>query len=99
MHNKSLIADGQVAIIGGRNIGDVYFAADDERLFLDFDVMTMGPVAHEVTEQFDVYWQSDWAKPVSRLAKYHFRFEDYEKLYEAHEEKWPPLPSRQPLAV
>ena len=87
MHNKSLIADGQVAIIGGRNIGDVYFAADDERLFLDFDVMTVGPVAHEVTEQFNVYWQSDWAKPVSRLAKYHFRFEDYEKLYEAHEEK------------
>ena len=30
MHNKSFIADGQVAIVGGRNIGDEYFEAHDE---------------------------------------------------------------------
>ena len=29
MHNKSFIADGQVAIVGGRNIGDEYFGAHD----------------------------------------------------------------------
>src|SRR4029453_1017644 len=27
MHNKSFIADGQVAIVGGRNIGDEYYGA------------------------------------------------------------------------
>src|SRR5438045_244264 len=27
MHNKSFIADGQVAIVGGRNIGNEYFGA------------------------------------------------------------------------
>jgi putative cardiolipin synthase len=28
MHNKSFTADGQVAIVGGRNIGDEYFEAN-----------------------------------------------------------------------
>ena len=29
MHNKSFTADGQMAIVGGRNIGDEYFGYDD----------------------------------------------------------------------
>jgi putative cardiolipin synthase len=28
MHNKSFTADGQIAIVGGRNIGDEYFEAN-----------------------------------------------------------------------
>ena len=28
MHNKSFTADNQVAIVGGRNIGDEYFGAE-----------------------------------------------------------------------
>ena len=31
MHNKALVADGAAAIIGGRNIGDQYFALQEER--------------------------------------------------------------------
>jgi len=35
MHNKSLTADGQVTIIGGRNVGDEYFDADQRLAFID----------------------------------------------------------------
>jgi putative cardiolipin synthase len=27
MHNKAMIADNQLAIVGGRNLGDEYFSA------------------------------------------------------------------------
>src|SRR3546814_15456292 len=42
MHNKSSTADHQATIIGGRNIGDEYFGARDEGLFLDLDVLALG---------------------------------------------------------
>ncbi|MGA9578884.1 MAG: phospholipase D-like domain-containing protein, partial [Terrimicrobiaceae bacterium] len=38
MHNKSFTADGQVAIVGGRNIGDEYFGANEAMNFADLDV-------------------------------------------------------------
>src|SRR5690606_27238014 len=37
MHNKAWIADGRVAIIGGRNIGEKYFAAAGTVNFRDLD--------------------------------------------------------------
>lgn len=57
MHNKSFTADGQVTIIGGRNIGDEYFGAGDF-LFADLDVLAIGPVAADVAQDFDRYWNS-----------------------------------------
>ena len=44
MHNKALVADGAAAIIGGRNIGDVYFGLAANMNFRDLDVLTVGPV-------------------------------------------------------
>jgi putative cardiolipin synthase len=58
MHNKSMIADGQVAIVGGRNIGDEYFAAHSRMDFADLDVVTIGPVVKEISDAFDLYWNS-----------------------------------------
>lgn len=43
MHNKAWIADGRVAIIGGRNIGEQYFSADSEMNFRDLDLLLLGP--------------------------------------------------------
>ncbi|PHS24992.1 MAG: hypothetical protein COA83_06945 [Methylophaga sp.] len=40
MHNKLLIIDSTVAIIGGRNIADSYFGFDKTRNFRDFDLLT-----------------------------------------------------------
>jgi putative cardiolipin synthase len=67
MHNKSFTADNQVTIIGGRNVGDEYFGATDGVLFTDVDVMAAGPVVRDVSDSFDLYWQSGSSYPVSLL--------------------------------
>ena len=67
MHNKSLIADGMAAIIGGRNIGDVYFAATYETLFLDYDVLSVGSVVPQISKAFDIYWNSDQSELASQV--------------------------------
>jgi putative cardiolipin synthase len=67
MHNKSFTADNQVAIIGGRNVGDEYFGATDGTLLVDLDVIAIGPVVNEVSTDFDRYWRSDSSYPVDRL--------------------------------
>ena len=68
MHNKSFTADNQVAIVGGRNIGDEYFAANQAGpLFADLDIMAIGPVVREVSNQFDRYWASESSYPLDRL--------------------------------
>jgi putative cardiolipin synthase len=69
MHNKSFTADNQITIVGGRNIGDEYFDAGSDVLFVDFDVIALGPVVHEVSHDFDVYWNSKSAYPVKLLIK------------------------------
>lgn len=67
MHNKSFTADNQATIIGGRNVGDEYFGAGSEVAFIDLDVLAIGPVAREVSADFDRYWASASAYPVDRL--------------------------------
>jgi len=42
MHNKAWVADGRVAVIGGRNIGDKYFGTDRTSNFRDLDVILVG---------------------------------------------------------
>src|ERR1700704_2839358 len=67
MHNKSFTADNQATIIGGRNVGDEYFAATEGVVFVDLDVMAVGPVVTEVSKEFDRYWASGSSYPVERL--------------------------------
>lgn len=65
MHNKSLTADNQATVFGGRNIGDEYFDATEEVGFSDLDVLAIGPVVPEVSEEFDLYWNSPQVYPLS----------------------------------
>lgn len=65
MHNKSLTADNQATIFGGRNIGDEYFDAAEEVGFSDLDVLAIGPVVTEVSHVFDLYWNSQWVYPLA----------------------------------
>jgi putative cardiolipin synthase len=69
MHNKSLTADNQATIFGGRNIGDEYFDAAEEVGFSDLDVLAIGPVVTEVSQSFDLYWNSQWVYPLSAFKK------------------------------
>ncbi|HEY1608246.1 MAG TPA: phospholipase D family protein [Paraburkholderia sp.] len=67
MHNKSFTADSTATIVGGRNIGDEYFDATDGVLFADLDVLAVGPIASDVSHDFDRYWASASAYPAKRI--------------------------------
>jgi len=68
MHNKSFTVDNQVAILGGRNIGDTYFDANPDIAFADLDVLLIGSVVKDVSASFDRYWNSDAVYPIDVLA-------------------------------
>jgi len=68
MHNKSFTVDNQVTLLGGRNIAGEYFDARDDEIFLDIDVLGVGPVAPDVSEMFDTYWNHRGAIPMEAIA-------------------------------
>ncbi|WP_210411695.1 phospholipase D-like domain-containing protein [Rhodoferax sediminis] len=68
MHNKLLVVDNAIALIGGRNIGDQYFQIDPNSQFADDDVFAAGPIAQTLSKTFDEYWNSALAIPVQALS-------------------------------
>ncbi len=42
MHNKLIIADGAIAVTGGRNISSEYFDASEKFQFTDLDILFYG---------------------------------------------------------
>jgi len=69
MHNKAWIADGRVAIVGGRNIGDAYFDAARATNFHDMDVLFIGERLPDVESIFDDFWNSPVAIPINALSR------------------------------
>jgi putative cardiolipin synthase len=69
MHNKLFAVDNQIAIIGGRNIGDAYFGLGNKYNFRDLDVILAGPMVGKVSDSFDLYWNDDWTVPASAFAR------------------------------
>jgi putative cardiolipin synthase len=67
MHNKAFVVDNQMAILGGRNIGNEYFEADPDLAFADLDVLVIGLAAEDVSSAFDLYWNSELAYPATAL--------------------------------
>jgi len=82
MHNKSMTADNTVTVVGGRNIGDEYFALNELFNFADMDVLAIGPVADAVTASFDAFWNSPAAFPI---AAFHAEGASPEQLAKARE--------------
>lgn len=79
MHNKTMVVDNSFAVIGGRNIGDHYFAVDPATNFRDLDIMAAGPVVRDISRVFDHFWQSDWAVPITVLVDRPFTEADLEE--------------------
>jgi putative cardiolipin synthase len=71
MHNKQMIADNAVAIIGGRNIGDQYFQIDPESQFGDDDLVVAGSMVQRLSGVFDQFWNSNLAVPAPAVDKRH----------------------------
>lgn len=78
MHNKSFIVDNQVAIVGGRNIAAEYFQLETDGEFIDFDMLSVGPIVREVSGEFDRYWNHQLAVPIAAL----FNEDDTSRLAE-----------------
>ncbi len=78
MHNKSWIADGRLAIIGGRNIGDAYFDASESVSFRDIDILAIGRAVSDAEFIFDRYWNSD--SSLSIRALHRFRKPNFRRL-------------------
>ena len=68
MHNKSFIIDNQVAIVGGRNIAVEYFQLETTGEFIDFDMLTAGPIVKDLSDSFDIYWNNKLAVPMQALS-------------------------------
>jgi cardiolipin synthase C len=68
MHNKLLVVDNAIALMGGRNIGDQYFQIDPDSQFADDDVFAAGPIAKQLSATFDEFWNSALSIPAEALA-------------------------------
>jgi len=69
MHNKLFIADNSAVILGGRNIQNIYFSADKEDIFVDNDVLAIGPLASQASNEFETYWNSFVVKDIKHIAQ------------------------------
>ncbi len=63
MHNKLIVADNHITILGGRNLGNEYFGLNHKFNFLDLDVLGLGPVARQMSKIFDHFWNSTLMVP------------------------------------
>jgi putative cardiolipin synthase len=80
MHNKLLIGDSTVAVVGGRNIADEYFGFGKEQNFRDYDIITTGKIVPKLAEGFDLFWNSDWAFPAPEVDHKYANEEDFKRL-------------------
>ncbi|CAN5375656.1 phospholipase D family protein [soil metagenome] len=69
MHNKLFIADGVLAVIGGRNLADEYFLRGAQNNFIDFDALLAGSVVPELSQWFDLYWNSTQVYPLQAVVR------------------------------
>jgi cardiolipin synthase C len=67
MHNKLFVADGVMAVIGGRNIADEYFLRHSQQNFVDLDAFVVGAVVADMSAIFDSYWNADVVYPIEAI--------------------------------
>ncbi|WP_305806025.1 phospholipase D family protein [Stenotrophomonas sp. YIM B06876] len=67
MHNKLLVIDDALGVVGGRNYQDDYYDWDPEYNFRDRDVVIAGPEVREMAANFDAFWDARRSVPAERL--------------------------------
>ncbi len=71
MHNKLLVVDNSLALIGGRNLGDQYFQIDPHSQFGDDDAAVMGFLVARLSGVFDEFWNAPISIPIGAIDKKH----------------------------
>src|SRR5690606_20474516 len=69
MHNKAWLADSNMAVIGGRNIGNAYFDAGEKSNFRDLDVKVLGRSVSQTQQIFNDFWNCRSSIPITRLGR------------------------------
>ncbi|BCX49667.1 phospholipase D family protein [Haloferula helveola] len=69
MHNKIMVMDNSVAIIGGRNIADEYFGLGESFNNRDLDIAAAGPIVRDISATFDEFWNSAGAIPIEGFVR------------------------------
>ena len=87
MHNKTIVIDNALAIIGGRNIGDHYFAVGEQTNFRDLDIATAGPVVRQISTVYDHFWNGKWSVPISALVKRTYTTKDLFRIKKMVDQK------------
>ena len=67
MHNKLLVVDGLVGIVGGRNYQDDYYDWGSDFNFRDRDLLLAGPVVRDMVANFDAFWNARRSVPAEQL--------------------------------
>ncbi|NNH77848.1 phospholipase D family protein [Acinetobacter sp. ANC 5380] len=67
MHNKLIIADGAIAVTGGRNISREYFDASENFQFTDMDILFYGTAVKQSNQVFQDFWNDDLSYSVPQL--------------------------------
>ena len=67
MHNKLIIADGAIAVTGGRNISSEYFDASKSLQFSDLDVLFFGQIIQQANQVFIDFWNHQLSFPVEQF--------------------------------
>ncbi|WP_445344559.1 phospholipase D family protein [Acinetobacter bohemicus] len=67
MHNKLIIADGAIAVTGGRNISREYFDASDNFQFTDMDILFYGTAVQHANDIFHEFWNDNLSYSVPQL--------------------------------
>ena len=99
MHNKLFIADGAMAIAGGRNIGGAYFRQTTEENYLDVDAFVTGALLPRLGELFDRYWNSEHVRPIESVVPVELTRSELERRFEQSTEDRPTLRAPEPGAI
>jgi putative cardiolipin synthase len=99
MHNKMFIADGVMAVVGGRNIADEYFLRSAESNFVDMDAFVMGAVVRDMAQIFDRYWNSEVVFPIEDVGEPLGDKAAHQKAFDALMASLPPSPPANPPAT
>ncbi|TVP14604.1 phospholipase D-like domain-containing protein [Shewanella sp. KCT] len=91
LHEKYFNVDGQVMILGGRNIGDNYFGYSQEANFFDLDVVFKGDILQPFMMNYRQLWNSDLLSPIEQLihTKGNSHYRHFDRAWQRHQDEQP----------